>query len=50
MIKTITKRRIKLVQVVIINPDRYKPFEIKLPANTVKVTGLMVTARERYGG
>jgi hypothetical protein len=42
MTKTIRKRKVIVVQ------GQFGQFEIKLPNNAVKVTGILVTARQTY--
>lgn len=44
MITTKTKRKIIITKVEVNKFERFKPFEIKLPANVTKVTGILVTA------
>lgn len=44
MITTRIKRKIIVTKVEIEKFERFKPFEIKLPANVKKVTGILVTA------
>jgi hypothetical protein len=44
MIVTKIKRRIIVTKIIIDKLERFKPFEIKLPANAKKVTGVHVTA------
>lgn len=43
MIVTKIKKRVIVKQVDINQPERFKPFEIKLPANVKSVTGIQVT-------
>jgi hypothetical protein len=43
MIVTKTKRRIIIVKLEIDKLERFKPFEIRLPTNVTKVTGIAVT-------
>lgn len=43
MIITKTKRKIIITKLVIDSPERFKPFEIRLPANVKKITGILVT-------
>ena len=43
MIVTKTTRRIIVAKVAISKLERFKPFEIRLPANVKKVTGIAVT-------
>lgn len=42
MITTKTKRKIIITVVNIDTLERFRTFDIKLPSNTVKVTGVMV--------
>jgi hypothetical protein len=44
MIITKTKRRIIVARLEVDKLERFKPFEIRLPANVKKVTGILVTA------
>lgn len=44
MIITKTKRRIITVKVDVSKFERFKPFEIRLPANVKRVTGILITA------
>jgi hypothetical protein len=44
MITTRTKRKIIVVKFEVSKLERFKPFEIRLPANVKKVTGILVTA------
>jgi hypothetical protein len=44
MIITKTKRKIIIAKLEINKLERFKPFEIRLPANTKKITGIVVTA------
>ena len=44
MITTRIKRKIIVTKIEINQFERFKPFEIKLPANVKKVTGILVTA------
>lgn len=50
MITTKTKRRIIITKVEVNKLERFKPFEIKLPANATKVTGILVTASATWIG
>ena len=43
MIVTKTKRRFIIVKLEVDKHERFKPFEIRLPANVTKVTGIAVT-------
>jgi hypothetical protein len=43
MIVTKTKRKIIVVKLEVNKLERFKSFEIRLPANTRKVTGILVT-------
>ena len=43
MIITKTKRRIIIAKLEVSKLERFKPFEIRLPANVNKVTGILVT-------
>lgn len=43
MIITKTKRRIIITKLEVTKLERFKPFEIRLPANVKKVTGIAVT-------
>jgi len=43
MIITKTKRRIIITKLEITKLERFKPFEIRLPTNVKKVTGIAVT-------
>ncbi|MBX2956301.1 MAG: hypothetical protein KF846_09100 [Cyclobacteriaceae bacterium] len=43
MIITKTKRRIIIAKLEVNKLERFKPFEIRLPANVKKVTGILVT-------
>lgn len=43
MITTRTKRRIIVVKFEVNKLERFKPFEIRLPSNVKKVTGILVT-------
>jgi hypothetical protein len=47
MIITKTRRRIIIKKVSIDKLERFKAFEIKLPANVKKVTGVAVTVRAK---
>ncbi len=44
MILTKIKRKIIVTKVEVSNLERFKPFEIKLPANVTKIKGILVTA------
>lgn len=44
MITTKVKRKIIITKVVISKAERFKPFEIRIPANVTKITGVLVTA------
>jgi len=44
MVITTTKRKVIITKVSIEKLERFKPFEIRLPANARKVTGVMVTS------
>lgn len=44
MIVTKTTRKIIIVKLEVNKLERFKPFEIRLPANVKKVTGILVTA------
>jgi hypothetical protein len=48
MITTKTKRKIIMVKLEINKLERFKPFEIRLPSNVKKVTGILVTASETW--
>lgn len=43
-IVTKTKRMVIVTKVKIDQPERFKRFEIRLPSNVTKVTGVLVTA------
>jgi len=43
MVITRTRRKIIVVTLEINKLERFKPFEIKLPANVKKVSGILVT-------
>lgn len=44
MILTKIKRKIIVTKVEVSKLERFKPFEIKLPANVTKIKGILVTA------
>lgn len=44
MIVTKTKRKIIITRLEVNKLERFKPIEIRLPANVKKVTGILVTA------
>lgn len=44
MITTRIKRKIIITKMEIKQAERFKLFEIKLPANVTKVTGILITA------
>lgn len=44
MIITKTKRKIIITKLEVSKLERFKSFEIRLPANVKKVTGILVTA------
>lgn len=48
MIVTKTKRRIIIAKLEVEKLERFKPFEIRLPANVTKVTGILVTASAKW--
>ena len=48
MIVTKTKRRIIMTKLEINQFERFKPFEIRLPANVKKVTGIGVTTSGKW--
>lgn len=48
--KTIRKRKILIVKADLLPGTGYVPFDIPLPANVKKVTGIMVTAIQKFGG
>lgn len=41
---TVTKRRVIVIKLDITRLEKYKPVEIRLPANVKKVTGVLATA------
>lgn len=43
-ITTRVKRNFVVLHLTIEYPEKFKPFEVKLPANVRRVTGIMVTA------
>ena len=47
MITTKTKRKVIVTIVEVQTVERFRAFEIRLPSNTVKITGVMVTASEK---
>jgi hypothetical protein len=47
MITTKTRRKIIVAKFDIESFERFKPFDIKLPANVKKVTGILVTASQK---
>lgn len=47
MIVTKTKRRIIVTKLEVDKLERFRPFEIRLPANVKKVTGIAVTASSK---
>jgi len=47
MIITRTKRRIIVQKLEIMKLERFKPFEIRLPANVKKITGIAITVSRR---
>ncbi|MEX1239458.1 MAG: hypothetical protein WEB30_07065 [Cyclobacteriaceae bacterium] len=47
MITTTIKRKIIVTKVEVTKMERFVPFEIKLPANITRVTGLLVTASRK---
>ncbi len=48
MIITKTKRRIIIVKLEIDKLERFRPFEIRLPANVKRVTGIAVTTSAKW--
>jgi hypothetical protein len=48
MIITKTKRRFIIAKLEINTLERFKPFEIRLPANVKKVTGIAVTTSRAW--
>ena len=44
MMITRIKRKIIVTKIEVSKLERFKPFEIKLPANVTKVKGILVTA------
>jgi hypothetical protein len=44
MITTRVKRKIIITKVEVSKLERFKPFEIKLPANVTKIKGVLVIA------
>ncbi len=48
MLITKTKRRIIITKLEVTKLERFKPFEIRLPANVRKVTGIAVTASAKW--
>ena len=48
MIVTKAKRRIIIAKMEIEKFERFKPFEIRLPANVTKVTGIAVTTSAKW--
>jgi hypothetical protein len=44
VITTTTKRKIIITKLEVIKLERFRPFEIRLPANARKLTGILVTA------
>lgn len=49
--KTIKKRKVLIVTAeMFAGGGGFIPIDIQLPANVKKVTGILVTARERFGG
>jgi len=48
MIITKTKRRIIIAKLEIDRHERFMPFEIRLPANVKKVTGIAVTTSAKW--
>lgn len=44
IITTLTKRKVIVLKVKIIKDERFKPFQITLPANVKRITGVQVTA------
>lgn len=47
MITTKVKRKIIITKIEVTKLERFVPFEIRLPANVSKVTGLLVTASRK---
>jgi hypothetical protein len=43
MIITKTKRKIIIAKLEVTRPERFRPFEIRLPSNVKKITGILVT-------
>jgi hypothetical protein len=43
VVTTKTKRRIIIAKIVVNKLERFKPIEINLPSNVVKITGILVT-------
>ena len=48
MIVTKTKRRIIITKLEVDRLERFKPFEIRIPANVKKVTGIAVTTSAKW--
>lgn len=44
MITTKIKRKIIITKIEVTKLERFKPFEIRLPSNVKRVTGVLVTA------
>jgi hypothetical protein len=44
MITTSSKRKIIITKFEVTKLEKFKPFEIRLPANVKKITGILVTA------
>ena len=47
MIVTKTKRRLIIAKLEVNKLERFKPFEIRLPANVKRVTGIAVTTSSK---
>lgn len=47
MITTSTKRKTIVTRITIDALERFKPIEIRLPANIKKITGVLVTASRK---
>jgi hypothetical protein len=48
MITTRSKRKTIITKVEITKLEKFKPFEIRLPANVKKITGVLVTASAKW--
>lgn len=48
MIITKTRRKIIITKLELDKLERFKPFEIRLPANVKKVTGIAVTTSAKW--